>query len=500
MSSKTRAAAIGFLLAGISAPLVVRAAADPTTRELLDELKALQSKVDRLEAQQAKQAPTLVKTPPATPATPVDQGAANTAILSGPTAPSAADAVQADAYRHSQPLQSALMGGWDGNALSLRTSDGNFSFHPGVVLDFRNMTSYRERIPAKGGGETGETGYDVQNGFDVTRLRVLFDGSLYRDFNYFVQLQADQGNSFGLLDAFGTYHAPNTPFTFKFGQFKDPLFHERNLSEDNLLAVDRSLVESFLGGGQSGRVQGGGIIYDQDRLRGQFIIHDGLNSQNTKFYDLGGNGAGVGGGAGVTPTSFGSSARVELLAIGDRSGPSDAFTQYNQFTSLHDRQQMLVIGAGVDYSEAHGNNVLLHTVDAQYNSPDGIALYAAYLGSYRHLASNQGVAPGIYYDPGFIGQVAYLIGGANGHLEPFGRYDWTHLDPASTAGVTGLTSHIVQEITVGANYYIYGRKLKLTVDGTWLPDGSPADVDGLGVLRDSGHNEFLLRGQFQLAV
>ena len=102
--------------------------------------------------------------------------------------------------------------------------------------------------------------------------------------------------------------------------------------------------------------------------------------------------------------------------------------------------------------------------------------------------------PGSYYDEGFVAQVAYLI---DDHLEPYARYDYTKLDPAST---TGLLSHVVQEITLGANYYLYGRKVKFTLDGSWLPDGAPADSDALGVLKDSGRNEFTLRSQFQLAI
>ena len=52
----------------------------------------------------------------------------------------------------------------------------------------------------------------------------------------------------------------------------------------------------------------------------------------------------------------------------------------------------------------------------------------------RDLHTNQGVAPGASYDPGFELQVAYLF---VQKIEPFARYDYTHLDPAS---VTGLAS------------------------------------------------------------
>jgi hypothetical protein len=58
----------------------------------------------------------------------------------------------------------------------------------------------------------------------------------------------------------------------------------------------------------------------------------------------------------------------------------------------------------------------------------------------------------------------------------------------------------MQEITVGANYYLYHQNLKVTLDASWLPDGAPADVDVMGILKDTGHSEGVLRLQFQLAI
>jgi hypothetical protein len=407
--------------------------------------------------------------------------------------------------------QTELSSGYDPNVgFVIRSGDGAFSFHPGAVLDFRNMTSYRESIPVKGGGETGKTGYDTQNGFDITRARFTFDGNYTKDIYYFVQLSADQGAPFSLLDAYGTYHFEQTPLSFKVGQFKDPLWHERNLSEANLLAVDRSLVESLLGGGQTSRVQGAALVYDQDRLRAQAVIHDGYDSINTKFYDAGGNPSGIAGGAGVTPTDFGTSGRVEYLVIGNRTPDFNPYKEYDGgFTALGDTQDILVLGGGYDYSQAGDNNIIFQTVDAQYDTGSGLSIYGAYLATYRNLHSSQGVtaatsstpagpavAPGNYYDPGALIQAAYLV---TPKIEPFVRYDYTYLDGASVTAF-GLSKNEVQEVTAGVNYYLYKQHAKVTLDADWLPDGAPADSDALGILEDSGRNEFLLRVQFQLAI
>jgi hypothetical protein len=392
---------------------------------------------------------------------------------------------------------SGISGGWDGTRFTLASQDGNFTLHPGIVLDIRDMLSYRAGVPKGGAGEVNAVGYDTQNGVDLSRFRLIFDGTLFHQAGYFVQISDDQGQGFALLDAVASYRFGTSPFSVKAGQFKDPVWHERNLSEANQMTVDRSLVEDLLAGGQGSRIQGVALTYDQDRVRAQVVAHDGFNSQNTRFFDAGGDGAGVGGEAGVTPTDFGFSGRAEYMLIGNRTSRFNPFNEYEQFTALHAKQNILVVGGGADYSQAGDNYLIAHSADIQYDTVCGFSAYAAYYGSYRGLHTNQGVAPGSYYDSGFELQAAYVIAQ---HFEPFIRYDWTHLDHISLVRKSLLNSDLVQEFTLGANYYLYGQNMKLTVDGSWLPNGSPTDADALGVLRDSGKYEFVLRTQLQLAL
>jgi len=392
---------------------------------------------------------------------------------------------------------SGISGGWDGTRFTLASQDGNFTLHPGIVLEIRDMLSYRVDVPKAGAGEVAALGYDTQNGFDLSRFRLIFDGTLFHQAGYFVQISDDQGQGFALLDAVASYRFGTSPFSVKAGQFKDPVWHERNLSEADQMTVDRSLLEYFLGGGQGSRVQGVAVTYDQDRVRAQVVAHDGFNSQNTKFFDAGGDGAGVGGESGVTPTDFGFSGRAEYMLIGDRTQQFNPYNEYEQFSALHAKQDILVVGAGADYSQAGDNYLMAHSADIQYDAVCGFSAYAAYFGTYRDLHTNQGIAPGSYYDSGFEVQAAYVI---NQHFEPFIRYEWMHLDNISLVKKSLLNSDLIQALTLGANYYIYGQNLKLTVDGSWLPNGSPADADALGVLRDSGKYEFVLRTQLQLAL
>jgi hypothetical protein len=483
--------AVGLAIAGVLSigRIETARAESPTTEQMADQIRQLQSKVDRLESEQGNRSPATQPTADIRSANPVQ------------THPRQGfDPLDTNAHLPNLAPASAtspLNVGWDGNQFTIASGDGNFTLHPGLTIDIRNMTTYREHVPIKNGSEVAAVGDDTQNGFDLSRVRFILDGTLFHQVTYFLQVQADQGSSLTLLDAYASYRFGSSPWSIKAGQFKDPVWHERNLSEANQLAVDRTLLEYYLGGGSGSRIQGAAITYDHDRFRGQLVAHDGYASQNTKFFDTGGVGAGVGGEAGVTPTNYGFSGRGEFLLIGNRTHEFNPFTEYDQFSSLNATQNILVVGAGADYSQAGDNDLFAHAVDLQFNSICGFSAFASYVGTYRNLHTNQGVAPGNYYDPGFLAQAGYII---DNRFEPFVRYDWMRLDPASIAATSGLSSHLVQELTVGANYYIYGQKAKLTLDGTWLPNGAPSDADALGVLKDSGHYEFMLRAQLQLSI
>jgi hypothetical protein len=158
----------------------------------------------------------------------------------------------------------------------------------------------------------------------------------------------------------------------------------------------------------------------------------------------------------------------------------------------------------VDYSEAGDTGTLSHTIDAQYALPNNVSLYAAYIG--RYVTDNQG-PPGTSggstdptpgddtYDFALVGQIGYMI---NPKWEPFVRYDFIRFDSGSVAA--GATQD-VHEITTGVNYYLHGHAAKITLDASYLPNGSPISDTGSGVLATEGNSaEFLFRAQFQLLL
>jgi hypothetical protein len=223
-----------------------------------------------------------------------------------------------------------------------------------------------------------------------------------------------------------------------------------------------------------------------DALRADVTLHDGYNSDNTPFTESGGTAA-----VAVGPTDWGVSGRVEIFAIG-----ADSKKQYDDFTAMKNKQDLLVVGGGVDYSMAGNNHALFHSVDAQYENTNGLGVYAAVVGLDRETSTG-GLAPGApelsLYDWGVLVQAGYML---NERYEVFGRWDVTFIDDAVLAAGDEDT---INEFTVGVNRYFRGHSAKFTVDASYLPDGSHGNEAGIGVLA-SDEEQFVVRGQFQLLL
>jgi hypothetical protein len=208
-------------------------------------------------------------------------------------------------------------------------------------------------------------------------------------------------------------------------------------------------------------------------MRADVALTDGFNSRNTNFQDPPAN-----------AFDFGVHGRFDWLVMGKD------FKGYNQFTSMGNKSgDFLVIGAGADWSQSGSDNVYHTAVDAQWNSgPWGV--YAAWVTLYNDPSGGASS-----WDCGFLAQVSYLI---NPQWEVFGRYDYFHLDDNSP--ISHGTENTFHEITAGVNYYLHGHSAKVTVDVGWLPNGSPNNQTGIGVLANDGENEYYIRAQFQLLL
>jgi hypothetical protein len=430
-----------------------RGAEVPSREELVQQLDELKARVAQLEASQAQ----------AVNARDVDE---------------VVKSVLRDAERRSRLLadNGGLTAGFDKGRFFIRSEDGNYLLMPAFIFQARFVTNWNQA----GDGNT-------DSGFEIRRMRLIFEGhAVTPDLQYKFQWEtrSNDGEIF-LQDAWARYKFA-TKWRFQAGQFKDAIHHEEAMVDQLVLTADRSFINALIGGGNIDRIQGVMLMYDDGaRLRFNLVAHDGYNTKNTNFTDTGGGSAFVG----VTELDFGFSARAEYFVMGTAK-------QYDDFTALDNTQDLLVLGAGVDWSQGGDNDVVFHTADAQWENSTGLGVYGALLGMWRDIADPAGagaVPQGDYYDWGGLIQAGYLLAKK---CEVFGRYEYIDVDGDALAAGAEDTLH---ELTVGTNYYWSGHKAKITLDLSWLPSGSPVALPALGVLAGDD-DQFILRAQFQLVL
>lgn len=376
-------------------------------------------------------------------------------------------AVATDAARQSQLLDTQSFTAGYNNGFKIQSADGNFVLQPGLIFQFRNITNYNHASDD-----------DIQNGFEFRRLRPRIDGSIFtKDLTYSIVL--DTGRNVGtvsLLDAWAKY-AFNKEWTVKFGQFRNSWVHEGDVSDTKQLAVERSLLDYTLGGSLTDRVQGVEVGYaSQDiPLRAAASFNDGENSKNTDFRDSDGPDATT-----RLDSNFGLSGRVEYKFFGD-------WKSYSDFSGKFTKEDTLVAGAGINFSQNGDANITRTTADVQYSRADGWSFFGQGIYTYNGVddSSNYGLS----------GQVGYLI---NPKIEVFGRYSYVNFDTP----VGGEDNF--HEITAGMNYFFgadgaWGHNCKFTLDLNYLPTGSPGNQTGAGYLAGDD-TQVVLRAQFQLVL
>jgi len=447
---------------GVGGAAMIAQAAEPTTAELQAQIQQLQSKVQQMETQKP----------------------AVTANAQQPGGSATIDSVLTDANRRSQLMEVEGMtaghtGGEDGHFV-IQSADGNFRLMPMLQLQFRNVTNYTEN--GKGDGND-----QFENGFEISRAKLeLFGNAFTPDLTYDFRWASGENNggaSLVLENAYVQWRFSDD-WSVRGGQFKDNVFHEETVSSRRQLAVDRSLVNELIGGGRTNYVQGIALIWDNGgALRAEAAYHDGANSENTSFQDVPTL-------LGASDTDFGVSGRVEYALQGN-------FRQYDDFSARNNRDDMLVIGAGLDWTQSGSDNIVFMTADAQWEpmSVKGLAVYGAVLGAYSDFNNGPTSANDTSFDWGFVVQAGYML---QPKWEVFGRYSYTNLD-SDVPGLSGSADSF-NELTFGANYFMHGHAAKFTVDIGFLPDGSPANIPSVDYLANTGDLEVVVRAQFQLLI
>jgi len=387
--------------------------------------------------------------------------------------------VLADADTRSSLVGDGLLGGWD-DGFFVASSDGLFRLQVGGLVQERYIMSHRDASDSWRGG------------FENTRSRLNISGHIFdQDLTFLVQA------GFGWLDphAFGSGFANiNTPVTtirsrlwdawvnYKFaeewsakvGIFMLPFSRESLVSDQNQLAVDRSLVDYRMGLGRSQGVQ---FTWSRDDVRAFMSLSDGsitLGTNNVAF-DANATSAvqALAEGSQIPPwpalrngSVWALTARMEFLLSGN-------WEQFVAFTSPPGSQRASMYGVaihaqrGITGTEDRGTSKMDVGITADLTMNfDGGSFFVS--GTFHNQESVTGVTG--TFTPN-IDWVGYVVQGSmytGSTTEVFMRYEGGGVMQNSLGGDD---LHVV---TTGANWYLDGQGLKITSDFGW----SFGDISG----------------------
>jgi hypothetical protein len=425
-------------------------AAEPTAEQLMKQIQELQAKVQQMEARQ-------------------NEG------LSAQAVDATVERVLNDANNRSQLMQmEGFTAGWTADkGFRIQDAAGNWVLHPFFQFQPRWVTNFRHSAPEfdTDGDFIGYDGDDdTESGFEIRRMKFGFDGNAFTpDLTYYFLWATDRdGGEVELEQAWIRYFF-NDDWAFRIGQIRNPVFHEQDTSSSMVLAADRSLTNVLITGSNEPFTQAVTLNYApaEGPITAEIGIGDGYDTGNTTFEDSSDGICGI-------------FLRVNYFVSGARNS-------YKDFTARGNREDLFVIGAGVDYTSYDGEGDYRHTVDVQWENTGGLSVYAAYIANYVDSRDFDDE----FYNWGLIAQVGYML---NEDWEVFGRGGYAKFDDEFLGEDTWC------EITAGVNWYVGGgHNAKVTIDATVLPNGAPADFGSLGIL-DSDDTEVIVRGQFQLLL
>ena len=442
-------------LTGTLASGTIAFADEPTPKDLLEQIQKLQEQVRKLEAEQAaQQAAATQATQDATALVLEDaqRRAANPLTLSSQDDP-------------------PMIAGFDGKQFMLGSPEGDFLLVPNFQIQLRNVTN--------GNNEGPDELEDWENGSEVRRAKIGFKGHVFgKPLKYDVKFAFNRDGGAALLEnAFIDYVPEEGLFNLegmgvRAGQFKDITFIEESVSSSKQTLVDRSLVNETIGGGNTDFIQAVGPTYKKDRLSGMLLYTEGANSDNTPF---------------LTTVDYGVAGRVDFAFL-----EGEAKSVLDDFTALGNKDAAARVGAGFHLTAAGDSRVLHHTVDGQFETAGGLALFAAYYGRWSDVDGVDAL------DMGGLIQASWLLG--EDGWEIFGRYDFTIFEDALTLGPT--SEDFFSEIAFGFNKYMRGHNSKFTVDVVYLPEGNPGSNSGIGLRPSNGEfgDQAAIRAQYQLAI
>jgi phosphate-selective porin OprO/OprP len=383
--------------------------------------------------------------------------------------------VLADADTRASLLQTGALAGYD-KGFFLASADGNYKLQVYGQLQVRYVYNHRNDPPASSPDE-------YRQGFEIRRAKVGFKGHVFDPtWQYEIQLAGDRNTGTVTVENNAWFMKDfENGFKIKVGQMKGPYMLEELISSTRMLAVERSLFNSFF---TIAAVQGVDFIYEADRWRVAAMYYDGARSVNTGWQ--------------VEDTEWGAvGGRAEFLVVGD------TWKQFVDYDGWRGEETGVMVGVASNYQRGEsgttgpndneiGNFGLTADVTVKFN---GFSIAGAF--AYRNLEAQDGMTvPGSSNDSadqyGFYVQGGYFL---TDDLELYARYEWTDADLTTVPDDLSV-------LTVGVSKFWNKHNLKWQTDvgygfnavnlvfaqssAGWLPD-SPGE-DG----------QIVFRSQFQL--
>ncbi len=310
----------------------------------------------------------------------------------------------------------------DESKFILRSHDGDFEFGIDGLVVFRYEYNHRR--------DDGTGSSESDQGFEITGTRINLRGYVYKDFGYWVRLNADDPESGGDLfvdAAMGMYYI-NDNATLVFGQFPSLLTRDQGTPVDKLQVAESSPTNyEFDPFGFQGVMLG----LHSPRLVFRGIISDGYRSLNNSFFDDASADWALGG-------------QLLWMAVGDE----DDWPRFNNMTSRPGGDFAWLLNGALHVQQgstnidpAGGDSDLFLAIAESSLEGDGWNLYGEFF--YRHTdPSSDGISAD---DIGFVLQGGTWVAK---HIEVYSRFDMTFPDSDRP-----IENDEFKTLTFGAAYY-----------------------------------------------
>ena len=425
----------------------------------------------------------------------------------------------------------------------IQTADKNFKLVIGGFVQFRYTYAY-QHASATGANATtpfaavGTNNQQNANGFDIRRARVSFAGNAFSP-DIFFKLEGDfyggapgsnltgasangaavnttsASGNFGVTDAFIGY-SWSDQIKVRAGSFKLPFTKAELMSDTKIGFMERAEENTPFDAQRAiGMSVFGDIIKNQ--LNYELNINNGMNSNQYRRVDTN-NTLGTG-----TPSSNYDN-RLAYYGRVNWAGSGTIAEFYSGESDLRkdNRDFIWMLGAAGGYESQNSDNAAFSqsttTVNGISSSTNGFTNYtlngdlfkgtvdlsakwqgwsfngAAYFqqvnANNKQADSGTTLAPfntdkGSFFQHAYYGQIGYMI--VPQKFEVLGR---------AGAILTEGNASIADYYSVGANYYLYGNNVKVSADVTYSPEAAFSDAGDASI---ANTHEVMFKLQLQLA-